>query len=190
MPGHPKQKISFESTSPAEALCTECGLCCTDVFHIVAYLEADDDIALLKKAGFSIIFDAVEKKYKFYFPCPAHNGVCSIYSDRPSVCRWHKCDLLRGLNDGTVKIEDALRAVHEIKALIEEILPELKTCVENNASNSPAVLMGEISKKLQNDQSKEKFKKDNAALLLKYGIFNFLKRKYFYKEDSSFIKLS
>jgi len=41
-------------------------------------------------------------------PCPAFDGgCCSVYDDRPFMCRSYRCDLLKAHESGTISTEEA-----------------------------------------------------------------------------------
>ncbi len=172
-----------------EELCKECGLCCRGIFHTYAYLYTDDDIRIAKKENIPIIFNNEINHNAFTLPCPVFNGLCSIYSERPSVCGAHKCDLLESVLCDDITIEASLHVVKKMQDILNDILPELKDLTRNTASNNPVKLMNNAYDSLGDESSVNKFKKKHATLLIKYGVFNFLRHKYFYKKDDYFIKL-
>jgi Fe-S-cluster containining protein len=171
-----------------EKLCKKCRLCCEGVFHEFADLETDDDFRIAKKANIPIELYKATNKYVFTLPCPAFNGLCSIYPERPSVCSGHMCDLLKSVICGNMAIEDALNLVKKMQDVFNHILQELRGLDKNNASNNPAWLMGAVLENLGDESSVDKFKKEHTALLIQYGVFNFLTHKYFYKSYKIFRK--
>lgn len=173
----------------AEKLCTNCGLCCQDVFHQFVYLETDKEVEMLKKSNFSLQYIKTKKQYRFSLPCPAFTGTCSIYSERPLICREHECDLLQSVASSQISLDDAQDIIKKTQTLINEIVPELSRLAKNKASKSPIVLMRKILNGFQDNHAKNIFMEENKGLFLKYGIFNYLKHKYFYHRDKNFHQL-
>ena len=165
-----------------ETLCKECGLCCTGVFHPMAFLYTDDDINIAKKSNLNIISTKEDKFNSFSLPCPAFDGSCSIYNERPSVCPKHQCDLLKSTLQSITTLEDSLKIVNNMKSHLDTFLPTLKSISNNMQTNEPFTLMGIILKRLKTKKVQEEFKKDHQKMLMKITIFDFLKKKYFYKK--------
>jgi len=168
-----------------ETLCKECGLCCEGVFHTFAYLYNDEDISIAKKANIPIEFNTDAKSNVFTLGCPAFNGLCSIYPERPSVCSKHKCNLLKSVINHDIILNNALKKVSEIKNILNVILPILKKYTGNHTSNKPEYLLSKILDNLENQSTRDNFKKENKTLFMKYGIFYFIKEKYFYKSSTT-----
>lgn len=167
--------------SKGEELCKECGLCCQGVFHTFAYLFTDDDLKHAKNAKIPIKFNNEVNENTFTLPCPSFDSSCSIYNNRPSVCGGHKCDLLKSLISDNIALDDALNKVSGMKSILNYILPILKNYTGNSTSNKPEYLMNKILNNLETESAKNNFKQENKILFMKYGIFYFLKDKYFYK---------
>ena len=168
-----------------ESLCKECGLCCEGVFHTFAYLYNNDDISIAKKANIPIEFNTDADSNVFTLSCPAFNGLCSIYPERPSVCSKYKCNLLKSVINHDIILEDALNKVSKIKNVLNDILPILKKYIGNHISNKPDYLLSKILDNLEDQSTRDNFKQENKILFIKYGIFYFLKNKYFYKNSTT-----
>ncbi len=160
-----------------EELCKECGLCCEGVFHTFAYLQNQNDILLAKKANIAVYHE--EKKNLDYFslPCPAFNGSCSVFPNRPSVCSEHKCKLLHRVHQEEISLDRALKVVFKMKETVENLIPSLKALSGTNELNNPKYLMDKI---LYNAEDPKKLKEENKKLFMLYGVFSFLKERYFY----------
>lgn len=171
-----------------EELCKECGLCCKGIFHTFAYLYTDKDMLIVKKANIPIKFNNEKNSNTFTLPCPAFNDLCSLYPERPSVCSAHRCNLLQSVIDNDISLDDALNKVSDMKNILNNILPMLKRHTGNHTSNNPEYLISKILDKLENKSAKNNFKKENKTLFMKYGIFYFLKDKYFYKKSTTLEK--
>ena len=119
----PANPINSSIAEPADvslgsSLCTECGLCCTGALHNFAVLEPEEtDIA--RGMGFTL---RTVGKPGFALPCPKLNGTyCSIYGERPKVCKRYRCALLNGLEDGSIGFDDAATAVAGARRLFDQV---------------------------------------------------------------------
>ncbi len=168
-----------------ETLCKECGLCCQGIFHVYVCL-LDDEVSIVEKTDINIQFEKEEKYSFFTLPCSVFDGHCSIYyQERPSTCSKHRCELLESIIQEEIKIQDALIIVEKMKFLLDEFLPELKHICDNNKINYPPQLMDIILDSLEEGKTKEEFKKENKKLFMKVATFEFLKNKYFYKNEQA-----
>jgi uncharacterized protein len=83
-----------------------CGMCCDGTMYRTVDVLADDRIETLEAAG--VVFSTRDDVTSFRQPCSAFGGrCCSVYQDRPSVCRQYRCLLLRRLEAGEVSPGDA-----------------------------------------------------------------------------------
>ena len=172
----------------SETLCKECGLCCEGVFHTFAYLYTDNDISIVKMANIPMEFNTEVNSNTFILQCPAFNGLCSIYPERPSVCSSHQCNLLKSVIRNDIILDDALIKVSQVKKILNNILPILKSHANNHISSQPEYLINNILDKMETTSMRDKFKQDNKKLFMEYGIFYFLKNKYFYKVSTTLEK--
>lgn len=100
-------------------LCLACGLCCTALFHRQALLQPDE-LNLAETLG--LIVRSVEENLSFQLPCPCfRHGRCTVYPNRPKVCRSYQCKLLRALKNREIELDAALKQVERVKALLAEI---------------------------------------------------------------------
>ena len=103
-----------------DALCLQCGLCCSGVLFADVRPEHGDASPLF-----------TGKRSRVSQPCPACQSAtcaCSIYAARPARCRNFECRQLRGVRAGTTTTEKALRqirAARDLAAKIEKLLTEL-----------------------------------------------------------------
>lgn len=168
-----------ESALSGEVLCKACGLCCQGVFHPYAYLYSSADTEIANN------FDAIIVKEEagqdaFQLPCPAFSKACTVYPQRPSVCASHQCDLLCTYLTGQATIEQAIDYVKEMQDLLKTLLPELQTLTGCTTINQPEKLLENALASLADEESRAIFKAENGGLLLRFGRFIHLKRKYFY----------
>jgi hypothetical protein len=82
-------------------------------------VRADDEANVIA-AGLEIGTDG-EKRF-FSQPCPRFScGVCSIYSDRPQVCRRYRCALLKSLDAGGINEANARERIATAMELIASV---------------------------------------------------------------------
>ena len=121
--------------SIGSALCTECGLCCTGALHKYAVLDADE-IDFARSIGMTL---RTEGKPGFALPCPKLSDTCcSIYGDRPKVCRRFKCALLKRVDDRSIEFDAAAAFVAEARRLFDHVrahLPDGMTIAMARAIN-------------------------------------------------------
>ena len=170
------QNFEAEILSDGTKLCLECGLCCTGVFQTNAAIYSTED-KKCAEAFDATIFSKDGKEY-FKLPCPIYDGKCPIYPDNPSVCRSHKCNLLKDIENCKIELERAITIVQEMKQVIDEIehdikLPSLKI---NTGDIDMNFLFSQFF-----DSTTEEERKNFGNLLKNYGAFDYLKKKYFYK---------
>ena len=160
------------------ALCLHCGLCCQGVFHTMVKIRNDEDKRLALQMGASLMDH--EEKLWFRLPCPAFDGKCTIYPNRPSTCELHKCNLLRSVQSGDTGLEKAFSVSDEIKKLIEDLdIAFLK--MEKHTTTKEISLRFHRLFSSQPEMLKDPiFKKENGQFLANYTAYGILKKKYFY----------
>lgn len=71
---------------------------------------------------------------KIPFPCPVLSGTCcTIYQDRPQICRDYRCEVLDGLSSGKLDQPAALSLIEtarELESAVEALLPPGQSIVE------------------------------------------------------------
>jgi len=111
------------AAEPAERegsrLCLACGLCCQGFLHRAA-LVAPDEIETVQRLGLTVTES--EEGPGFPLPCPLHReGRCTVYMERPGVCRDYKCKLLRRFLSGEVAWDECMRLIDLAKELVLRI---------------------------------------------------------------------
>lgn len=107
---------AFQTTSPATALCTSCGLCCDGFLHGHVVLEPNE-VERAKALGLPLLTDG---RCGFSQPCPKLvECCCSIYDVRPSACSGYECRLLEKLVSGDVTLDAALQTVVQARAMAD-----------------------------------------------------------------------
>ena len=97
-------------------LCQSCGFCCDgSLFHRARLLP--EEVEPAKKKGLRVFQDV-----GFEQPCPKlENRACTIYDERPTVCRKFACKLLVRHRDEGGPIEARLRVVARMRNAIEQL---------------------------------------------------------------------
>jgi Fe-S-cluster containining protein len=108
--------------SLGSTLCTQCGLCCSGALHNWVALEPYET-SIAEDLGLKV---TVSDRPRFALPCPKLSGcACSIYENRPKVCRRYKCQLLEEIEQGVTDLPTAVGKVHYAKHLINDIERQL-----------------------------------------------------------------
>lgn len=100
-------------SSPVDALCLKCGLCCNGVLFLDVRREGADRSPLFDQHG-----------PRVSQPCPAfnaHDCTCAIYAGRPARCRKFECKQLLAVQGREVTVEAALRKIAEVRRLAKKI---------------------------------------------------------------------
>ena len=104
-------------------LCLDCGLCCTTLFFSAVPVSADElpDVPMQLK-----LERRSDKLTVFALPCVAHqNYRCTVYDQRPKVCRGYQCDLMLDETEGLVAPTLARQVVAEAKKRFEAVEKQL-----------------------------------------------------------------
>jgi Fe-S-cluster containining protein len=110
-------------SASGSVLCRACGLCCNGMLFGGIQLTEDE---ARRAARLRLPIFQEEDGPTLLFPCPAHVGACTIYEERPSVCRSYNCQLVNQLDQGDIDLESALLRVERLRALAEAIRPHLE----------------------------------------------------------------
>ena len=122
------------------SLCLDCGLCCDGTMHSTVALEHGDDREVLLRTGFHLLL--FEAEARFEQPCHAFHEQCTIYDDRPTLCRSYRCALLRQVDSGEVSDADARALVATaIRTCTIASAPAIEALVGSTKTHSLAVLV-------------------------------------------------
>lgn len=109
------------TTSLASSLCLDCGLCCNGTIYGFIELEGDDRACL---TGSDARVEEHSKGARLLFPCALLDGAaCTIYRNRPSVCRDFSCTVLNQVAAGDIDETEARRRIAEAKAAAARAAP-------------------------------------------------------------------
>ena len=91
-------------------ICVGCGLCCDGtIFTEVTLVDVDEQPPLI-----AVRAEITQRRDQFFLgqPCAASTPAgCSIYEERPALCRTYKCDLLRRRDIGEITTSAAATIV-------------------------------------------------------------------------------
>jgi len=167
--------------TPSQSLCLTCGLCCDGTFISGVPLKPDDEVAPLKAVGINIVSDNDLTVLKL--PCAAHkNCTCTVYANRPQVCRTYKCKLLKRFEGDDTSKQSALEIINKVKSLKNE-MNELAFAASTTVQSADEIIS--LLKKCQTDPNIGKRKQDYAHVLLKFGELQIYLDRFF-REESKF----
>lgn len=153
----------------SEDLCRACGFCCDWVLFRFAELSADE-AAWAKRRHLPLVDRA--GKASLAIPCGAHGRAgCTVYEERPSVCRSFRCVLLRGVADGQTPFEKASALVTRARALADRIADQLQATSDVSAVAG----LDELARLASEGQLKQL----SPALLLDIGELRMILRRSF-----------
>jgi uncharacterized protein len=98
----------------ANNLCKKCGICCDGTLfgHVVI---PPSDVLKTKKLGIPFSKNS-DGDFIFQQGCPRFvNLSCEVYSERPHACIEYACKLQKEVKNGTIKYEDGLKIVEQVK---------------------------------------------------------------------------
>ena len=111
------------------SICVGCGMCCDGTMYKNVEVGEGDQRELLATAG--LVLALKDDATCFTQPCPAFGGGrCSIYEDRPTVCRNYRCLLLRRHEAGEVSRDDAAALIARTTVLRDRVRTSLTTYVD------------------------------------------------------------
>lgn len=111
-----------------------CGLCCDGTLFDHVKLGADDDIRPLSQAHVGIISNGGTPAISL--PCTAYaNRACSIYSERPHICRQFHCRLLRRFKANKISEGRALDVIRKAIALRGNVKQQMRTVFSEDDCN-------------------------------------------------------
>jgi hypothetical protein len=112
-------------TASGAALCLACGLCCQGTIYVHADL-LPEEAARLRRRSLPVVPSPAGGE-RLALPASCHaRGRCTIYEERPRICAEYRCDQLRGLEDGSIALDDALERVARAKALAARLSGRLR----------------------------------------------------------------
>jgi Fe-S-cluster containining protein len=111
--------MSRPETAEDASICIGCGFCCDGTLHDHTDVSPEDE-ATVRAVGLALTTDS--EKTVFRQPCPKFGcGQCSIYDERPTVCRKYRCKLRKDVDEGRLSATDARLKIAGVKDLIARI---------------------------------------------------------------------
>ena len=171
-------RASLTVAEPVESgsICVGCGLCCDGTLHGSTKVRQHDEGKVLA-APLEIITEG-ERRF-FRQPCPHFSsGSCSIYSERPGVCRTYSCALLGKLQGGQISAAGArekIATAHDLVATVRALDPNAITPAQRTA----------LSKRLKSGLTGAvgEDRDDLARQLLRIGVLEHFLARWFLKES-------
>ena len=112
-------------------LCLACGLCCSGVLFSTVEVRAEE-LHLVPAADLNL--QRRRDKHVFSLPCPVHReDRCTVYPQRPAICRQYECGLLRDHQAGRIGLPEALKIVAETRQRAREITSRLPSTDDGRA---------------------------------------------------------
>ena len=116
--------------APAQdgSICVGCGLCCDGTLHGYTTVNEEDEVAV---AGLGLALVHEHEKPSFLQPCPHFSGGgCSVYADRPGVCRRYRCALLKRVEAGSIGSDEArerIKMAKKLRSAVSAAAPDART---------------------------------------------------------------
>lgn len=154
--------------SQANALCKDCGLCCTGHLFIWAKLRPSE-LDSAEELGMHV-YRSDPTQRGFSQPCPLWKGQCTIYDspDYPHACRAYKCKLLKEMLGGNISLPQALTAVRQAKAMIRELEARLPVSTSSNFRERLVAQLESMAQSTKNGSPDAEFQGKADALLSFY----------------------
>lgn len=120
-------------------LCLDCGLCCDGtLFEATALMPSEDGRLLADRRA---VFVSEKGTRRFQQPCPAHEcGRCSIYDERPEVCRDFRCTVLTAVDSGVLDEAGARTLIDRAVGLRDVVRPGLAGLLQASRPDPTAAL--------------------------------------------------
>lgn len=111
--------MTVASPDPDQSICIGCGLCCDGTLHATAKVQPGDETIV---AAAPLVIEEEGGRRFFRQPCPHFScGSCTVYGQRPPVCRTYQCALLLKVESGEVSKPDARETIASAKKLVAAV---------------------------------------------------------------------
>jgi uncharacterized protein len=174
--------------SVGEKLCLTCGLCCNGVIFADVQLKRGDGAERLQELGLRLKQIRSRQneeprpvQWKFSQPCAAFDGChCRIYADRPKHCRAFDCALLKSVNEGEVKVSDALLSIEKARRRAEKVRQLLRKLGDKDESIALSLRFRRMAKRIQQTNVKAQTAETFGELTLADHNLNLILSEKFY----------
>lgn len=120
------EELPVARDSDPTPICLACGFCCDDTLFELATAKGNDSVESLVQIGLRALTNDAGVATGFPLPCPNFIGMqCSVYENRPTVCRTFRCKLLKDVQRGTYSVPEARQIALSTRALRDQLAPEL-----------------------------------------------------------------
>ncbi|MCE7992747.1 MAG: YkgJ family cysteine cluster protein [Roseivirga sp.] len=151
----------------SSSLCTQCGVCCDGSFFELAGVRPSD----LNDATRKLDMVKTGDKLQINLPCSAHiNNRCTIYDQRPWVCRAYECKLLKEHKRGEVNKDEALSTINNLKSALEEINALLESAGVPKANHGIHKRMRVLEQESLSKVSLPEYRKTHGPLIIKHRL--------------------
>jgi Fe-S-cluster containining protein len=165
----------------AANICINCGLCSDGTIFRFVPLRPGESPDALTIAGVAV--SAVDDRAAFLLPCAAfRGGCCSIYENRPAVCREYRCSLLRRHEAGEVSFEEARSVIERTKVLRDEVRSALEAALEPVRPQWLTGLYRLLMARFDAAADPAAARRENAALLLDFASLRIVLAREFESE--------
>jgi len=158
-------------------------MCCDGTMYRNVDVGQGDRREPLAAAG--LVFAIKDDAACFTQPCPAFGGGrCSIYEDRPAVCRNYRCLLLRRHEAGEVSHDDAAALIARTTVLRDRVRTSLTAYVDTHEFLSLDGLYRLMLAKLDRMPDPAAARREQAGLLLEVVALRVILAREFEPRDS------
>jgi len=166
-----------------ESICVGCGMCCDGTMYRNVEVGGDDRLERLETAG--LLLSTRDDVTAFRQPCSVFGGgCCSVYADRPAVCRDYRCLLLRRYEAGEATYDDARALIGRTIALRDRVRAGLDQLVSPDAPEALQGLYRLMTAKLEGLPDPAAARRERSGLLLDVAALRVLLSREFEPRDS------
>jgi hypothetical protein len=145
----------------------------------------DDRRPALAAAG--LVITTKDGASSFRLPCSSFSaGCCSVYADRPGVCRAYRCLLLRRHDAGDISRDDAQALIGRVLALRDRVRAGLTACVEPDELLTLDDLYALMMAKFEAEPDRTAALRERGQLLLEFVALRRILARAFEPHDSTF----
>ena len=147
-------------------LCVGCGLCCDGTFF--GYANVFDDTPVIERIDVLLARKGDDTKRQLPIPCSllGEGASCSVYEDRPPICKSYRCKLLKAVDSGERSLEEA----RQVTQRTSELRDEVRRGIEEVIGPSPTSCISSLIKALdahgQAQDDPAAFKRNHAKVYL------------------------
>lgn len=149
-------------------ICIKCGICCDGTAFDNVNVETTD----LNTATEGKVSKGMKGQLQIKHPCTAHsNNICTIYSQRPAMCRTYECKLLKLFKLGKVTENTAYEVIDNARSAANEINSLLENAGIPKNNRSIQERMGILEKEALTKLTLRDYRKEHGPLLIKFKLF-------------------